>query len=75
MDGKTFNGNVSNGVANVNLTGLSAGNKVAEVEFTATDNYNNNVKASSKFIIYPNNSLINVLPHADVYIELHKRER
>ena len=67
VDGKQFNGTVSNGVANVDLTGLSAGSKEAKVEFTSTDKHNNDANASYKFIIIPNNSLIEIRDIKEVY--------
>ena len=60
VGGKTFNGTVFNGYADVAIFGLSAGYKNAEIKFFSRDDYNNNVTAYNKFIIYPNNSLIEV---------------
>ncbi|MBQ6512857.1 Ig-like domain repeat protein [Methanobrevibacter sp.] len=57
-DSKVFNGTVSNGVANVNLTHLSGGIKVASVEFVTSDDYNGNATAGDEFTVLPNNSLI-----------------
>ncbi|MBR6023704.1 MAG: Ig-like domain repeat protein, partial [Methanobrevibacter sp.] len=67
VDGKVFPGQVTDGIGRVDLKDLSAGNKNASVEFIATDKYNNNVNATSRFIIYPNNSLINIKDNAGVY--------
>ena len=60
VDGKTFSRNVFNGEANVGLFELSAGYKNANIEFFSSDNYNNNAAVFSKFIIYSNNSLIDI---------------
>lgn len=60
VDGATFNGAVHNGYAIVAISGLAAGYKVAKIEFFSTDDYNNNVNSSAKFIIFPNNSLIEI---------------
>ena len=60
VDGKVFKGTVSNGKVSVNLTGLSAGSKVATVEFFTADKYNNNVTASAKFTINKNTSSISI---------------
>ena len=45
---KHFNDTVSNGVGFVNLSDLPGGIHEAKVEFTSTDRYNNNAKASYK---------------------------
>lgn len=58
IDKRTFKGNVVNGSASVDLKGLSAGYKEALIEFFSDDDYNNDVKTNAKFIVYPNNSLI-----------------
>ena len=60
VDGKVFNGTVSNGIADVALTDLSAGYKNAKAEFFSGDEYNDDANASQKFIVYPNNSLIEI---------------
>ena len=60
VDGKVFKGTVSNGKVSVNLTGLSAGSKVATVEFFTADKYNSNVTASAKFTINKNTSSISI---------------
>ncbi len=57
---KTFNGTVSNGVANVALPGLPGGDMNAYVQFISRDKYNNDVSSSYKFTILPNNSLISI---------------
>ena len=67
VDGKVFNTTVTNGVANVNLTGLSAGSKVAGVEFFTTDAYNYNATASAKFTVNKANSTI-VIKVENVYV-------
>ena len=60
VDGKKFKGTVTNGVGTIDLEGLSAGAKVASVEFFSTDDYNNNVTASAKFNINKNTSGIGI---------------
>ena len=60
VDGKVFSGTVSNGVAQVDLTNLSAGIKVASVEFFATDDYNDNATASAKFTVSKANTSLDV---------------
>ena len=68
LDGKKFSGNVSNGEGNVSISKLSAGNKEAKIEFFSSDYYNNNVTTFAKFIIYPNNSLIEVKYNNITYV-------
>lgn len=58
IDKKIFSGVVFNGRANVELRNLSAGDKKAKIELFFDDGYNNDVNTDSKFIIYPNNSLL-----------------
>ena len=53
-----FTGNVVNGTARVDLTGLSAGVKVADVRFTTTDDYNNNVTAKASFTVFRANGTV-----------------
>ena len=67
VDGKVFNGTVTNGVANVDLTGLSAGSKVVDVEFFAGDDYNDNTTATAKFTVNKANSTI-IIDVEKVYI-------
>ena len=64
---KTFTGIVSNGVANVPMAGLSAGYKNATIKFFSSDDYNTDATSSNKFIIYPNNSLLEILGASDTY--------
>lgn len=64
---RTFNGTVYNGCANVTIFGLAAGYKEAKVEFFSRDYYNNDVNALTKFIVYPNNSLIEVHYDTNVF--------
>lgn len=66
INGRTFEGNVVNGNASVDLKRLSAGYKEALIEFFSDDDYNNDVRTNAKFIIYPNNSLIEI-KCADTY--------
>ena len=61
VNGKTFNGTVNNGDAVVAISDLSAGYKDAKIEFFSTDYYNNNVNSSAKFIVFPNNSNIEIV--------------
>ena len=56
VDGRVFKGTVSNGKVSVNLSGLSAGSKVATVEFFTADDYNSNVTSCAKFTINKNTS-------------------
>ena len=60
VDTIVFSGIVTNGVAKVNLTGLSGGLKEAEVEFFYgdNDNYNNDVTATVVFTVNKNTSSI-----------------
>ena len=51
VDGKVFNGTVKDGKALVDLTGLSGGVKEAEIRFTSTDNYTNDINDTSKFVV------------------------
>ncbi|SDA73100.1 Ig-like domain repeat protein, partial [Methanobrevibacter millerae] len=67
VGGKVFNATVTNGTATVNLDGLSAGDKVADVEFFANDDYNNNVTSTAKFTVVNANSTI-VIEVNDVYV-------
>ena len=53
-----FTGNVVNGTARVDLTGLSAGVKVADVRFTTTDDYNNNATAKASFTVLRANGTV-----------------
>lgn len=67
VDGKPFDGTVNKGVATVDLTGLSAGSKVATVEFTSTDKYNKDASASAKFTVNKANSTV-VIDVEKVYV-------
>ncbi len=60
VDGKVFNGTVTNGVATIDLKGLSAGVKDALVNFTASDDdkYNFNATENVKFHIVKAKSTI-----------------
>ena len=51
VDGKKFTKEVKNGKATVELTGLGAGDKVAEVQFITGDDYNNNASTTAKFTV------------------------
>jgi len=51
VDNKSFITTVSNGKANVNLTGLSAGNKNALIQFTSIDGFNNDTSINYQFTI------------------------
>ena len=64
---RTYGGIVHNGDAYVPISGLSAGYKAAKIEFFSSDYYNSNVNASTKFIVYPNNSLIEIRKDKDVW--------
>ena len=68
VDKRTFGSTVSNGYANVSISGLSAGYKNAKIEFFSRDYYNNDVNASSKFVVYPNNSNIVVDSRSTFYV-------
>jgi predicted outer membrane repeat protein len=57
---QVFDGTVTNGVAIVNLTGLSGGVKEAIVEFFATDAYNNNLTSTATFTVNKNTSSIEI---------------
>ena len=67
VDGKVFKETIINGVVDVDLTGLSAGSKVADVEFFTTDAYNYNATASAKFTVNKANSTI-VIEVEKVYV-------
>ncbi|WP_407415803.1 Ig-like domain repeat protein, partial [Methanobrevibacter sp.] len=69
VDGKVFNGTVENGKATVDLTGLSAGAKVADVEFFSTDDYNDNAAASAKFNVNKAGSSIDIDVNATYYVD------
>ena len=43
VDGKVFNGTVTNGQAKIELTGLSAGSKLELINYTSTDKFHFNV--------------------------------
>ena len=58
VDGGHFVGTVSNGEVIVNLSGLAAGSKVALVNFTTSDDYNNNATITTKFTINKANSTV-----------------
>ncbi|WP_458406370.1 Ig-like domain repeat protein, partial [Methanobrevibacter sp.] len=58
VNGTEFTGEVRNGIATVNLTNLSGGSKVAFVNFTTSDDYNNNATATAKFIVNKANSTV-----------------
>ena len=58
VDGKVFTKAVVNGEATVDITGLSAGAKVANVYFITSDKYNYNATTSTKFNVYQNVSKI-----------------
>ncbi|WP_188118152.1 Ig-like domain repeat protein, partial [Methanobrevibacter millerae] len=60
VDNKVFNETVRNGIAYVNLEGLSAGDKVANVKFFTDDEYNDNMTATAKFRVYKNTSAIEI---------------
>jgi hypothetical protein len=66
VDRKTFKKAVVNGEVSVELSGLSAGNKEAIIEFFSDDDYNDDVRAFVKFTVYPNNSLV-VLNYDQTY--------
>ncbi|MBR5504162.1 MAG: Ig-like domain repeat protein [Methanobrevibacter sp.] len=68
VDGKTFNQTVHDGFATVALSGLSAGYKEAKIEFVSRDDYNYDVNASKRFIVYPNNSLIEIFSDSTHYV-------
>ena len=62
-----FEGTVTNGAGSVDLTGLSAGSKVANVEFFTDDDYNDNATAGAKFTVNKANSTI-VIDVEKVYL-------
>jgi len=68
VDGKVFSGTVSKGVAQVDLTDLAAGSKVASVEFFATDDYNDNATASAKFTVLKANTTLDVEFKPIIYV-------
>ncbi|WP_458406316.1 Ig-like domain repeat protein [Methanobrevibacter sp.] len=51
VDGETFTGEVKDGIAKVNLTGLAAGVKEARIIFTSNDNYTSDMNTTAKFVI------------------------
>ncbi|MBE6506261.1 MAG: hypothetical protein E7Z73_11135, partial [Methanobrevibacter millerae] len=63
---KVFERSVTNGVVSVDLTDLSAGEKEATVEFTANDNYNNDVTVNTRFTVNQASSAIEITVN-DVY--------
>ena len=67
VDGKVFNTTVRNGLATLDLTGLSAGKKEANVEFFTDDDYNENATAIVKFFINKNSSDIIIEGLEDSY--------
>ncbi|WP_407432058.1 Ig-like domain repeat protein [Methanobrevibacter sp.] len=60
VDGKVFKGEIKNGEGSVDLTGLSAGAKVADVKFFTSDDYNDNATSTAKFNINKANSTITI---------------
>ena len=58
VDGKLFNGTLTNGEVSIDLTGLSGGVKEATVDFTSTDNYNFDANVAAKFTVYRQASVI-----------------
>jgi hypothetical protein len=61
VDGKVFNGTLdNNGIATIDLTGLSAGVKEALVNFTSTDAYHNNASTIVKFVVFKAKSQVNL---------------
>ena len=60
VDGKVFNGTVTNGAATIDLEGLSAGVKDALINFTTSDNYNGNLTSAVKFHIIKAKSTVNI---------------
>ena len=67
VDGKVFNDTVVNGRVSIDLTGLSAGSKVADIEFFSDDDFNSNATAAVKFNIGKANSTV-VIEVESVYI-------
>ncbi len=51
VDGKKYKGEFKNGKGTVELTDLTAGAKVAEVEFISGDDYNDNANTNAKFTV------------------------
>ncbi|MBR6023487.1 MAG: Ig-like domain repeat protein [Methanobrevibacter sp.] len=64
---KVFKGSVNNGSATITLNNLSAGSKVAKVEFFTNDAYNGNATASAKFNVNKANSTV-VIDVEKVYV-------
>ena len=60
VDGRVFNGTVTNGVATINLEGLSGGVKVDLINFTATDKYHLNLTTTMKSVVIPKESTITI---------------
>ncbi|WP_458405407.1 beta strand repeat-containing protein [Methanobrevibacter sp.] len=60
VDGKPFSQPLINGVAEVNIYGLNAGVKDAQIVFVSTDDYNSDANATYKFTINKTNSTINI---------------
>ena len=60
VDGKFFNGTVTNGQAKIELTGLSAGSKLELINYTSTDKFHFNVTTTSKSIVEKAPSQVNL---------------
>ena len=60
VDGKVFNGTVTNGQARIELTGLSAGSKLELINYTSTDYFHFNVTTTSKSIVAKAPSQVNL---------------
>ena len=60
VDGKVFNGTVTNGQAKIELTGLSAGSKLELINYTSTDKFHFNVTTTSKSIVEKAPSQVNL---------------
>lgn len=58
---QVFEGTVTDGTASVDLTGLDAGSKDAVIEFTTTDNYNDNATANARFTVHKASSDIEIV--------------
>ncbi len=61
VDGKHYSRTITNGHVDINLDGLSAGSKVAEVRFVSTDNVTADINATAKFTIHKASSTVNVV--------------
>ena len=72
VDGKVFNGTLVNGVATIELTGLSGGVKEALVNFTTSDKYNFNATTKAKFTVYRNaSSIIDIVKENEKDVVAH----